>query len=126
MDKQMILLVEDDNTLRMLYDTLLRKHGYTVDTAADGIAGFKKAQSGGYKLVILDVMLPLMDGLSILSSLKSNPPELPNGPIIVMSNLANDKICHQAKTCGAVDYIVKSETTPIEVVERVKKILEGR
>jgi DNA-binding response OmpR family regulator len=123
MNNNKILLVEDDNLTRILYETMLRKNNFEVDSVENGLDGFKKAQNGGYALIILDVMLPGMDGLTILSNLRSNPPANSNGQIVISTNLANDKIFNQAKKYGITEFIVKSDCTPIEVVERVKTIL---
>jgi DNA-binding response OmpR family regulator len=125
MENHKILLVEDDNLTRILYQKMLESNSFEVDSVENGLDGLKLAQNGGYALIILDVMLPGMDGLTILSRLKDQPPTNPNGIIVVTSNLANEKIFSQATSFGVKEFIVKSDCTPIEVVERVKNILKA-
>ena len=66
---QKILLVDDDQFIREIYEELLKKAGYEVDTAVDGKEGYEKILNGGYNLILLDVMLPFLDGIGILDEL---------------------------------------------------------
>ncbi|MCH7541221.1 response regulator, partial [Patescibacteria group bacterium] len=74
---QRILVVEDDQFLRELYDELLREEGYEVDLAPDGEIGLAKIIKGGYELILLDIMLPKIDGLEILRRVKKQGTENP-------------------------------------------------
>src|SRR3990167_5866710 len=86
--RKRILVVEDERYLRELYVEILKEEGYEVDWAADGEEGYQAMYNGGYDLVLLDIILPKMDGLKILKKLKhETPPQKPNGVIIVLSNL---------------------------------------
>jgi len=118
-----ILLIEDDATTRQLYATILQNAGYRVETAVDGESGLKKAQGGGWALILLDVMLPKLDGLDVITALKKNPPAQANGPIMLMTNLAGDAIIQQGLTLGAHACITKADTTPQQLVAFVKKNL---
>lgn len=99
-----LLIVEDDQFLRDFYQELLSSEGYTVDVAEDGEKGWEKVHSGGWNLVLLDIMLPKKDGLQILTELKSQPAQSPNGPIIVLTNLGNDAVVTKAFQLGAAGF----------------------
>jgi len=87
-----LLIVEDDEFLRDFYQELLTSEGYTVDVAADGEVGWEKIHQGGWNLVLLDIMLPKMDGLHILQNLQAQPAQQKNGPIVVLTNLGHDTV----------------------------------
>ena len=118
-----ILVVEDDQFLRELYDELLREEGYEVDLASDGQEGLDKATAGGYNLVLLDIMLPKIDGLDVLRKLKAAPPKKPNGPTVLLTNLGQDSIIKEGFTLGASGYLIKSAMNPDQVLNEVKVFL---
>ncbi len=118
-----ILVVEDDQFLRELYDELLREEGYAVDLAADGQEGLDKASAGGYNLVLLDIMLPKVDGLEVLRQLKVSPPKQPNGPVVLLTNLGQDSIIKEGFSLGASGYLIKSAMNPDQVLNEVKVFL---
>ena len=119
--KKKILIIEDDLYTRELYEEVLTEAGFIVDSAANGEEGLVKAQRGGYNLILLDVMMPKIDGLGVLSSLKENPPKVENGPIILLTNLAHDPVITQALKLGAKTYLIKSDLNPDELVKRVRE-----
>ena len=121
MENKKILLVEDDQFTRELYEEVLKDAGFAVDTAVDGVDGLAKMTIGGYNLVLLDVMMPKMDGLDVLRSLMNNPPKVKNGPIVLLTNLTNDPVIDTAYGLNAKGHLVKSDITPGELVEHVKK-----
>src|SRR3989344_5115083 len=96
MEKKRILLVEDDQFTRELYEEVLKDAGFEVDTAVDGIDGLSKIKTGGYDLILLDVMMPKMDGLDVLRSLMNEPPKVKSGPIVLLTNLTNDPVIDTA------------------------------
>lgn len=124
MDKKRLLIVEDDGPTRALYKEVLEEAEYLVDAAADGKEGLEKAQAGGYALMILDIMLPKMDGLAIMAELKTHPPQKPNGKILILTNLEHDTVVKEGLKLGAIDYIVKSSINPGELVEKVNSYLK--
>ena len=121
MNKKKILLVEDDQFTRELYEEVLKDAGFAVDTAVDGVDGLSKMTVGGYNLILLDVMMPKMDGLDVLRELMNNPPKVKNGPIVLLTNLTNDPVIDTAYGLNAKGHLVKSDITPGELVEHVKK-----
>lgn len=120
---QKLLVVEDDQFLRDLYNELLTDEGYEVDLAEDGEVGAAKIQNGGYDLVLLDIMLPKIDGLEILRRLKGNPTKTPNGPIVLLTNLGQDSIIKEGFTLGASGYMIKSSMNPDQVLTEIKVFL---
>jgi DNA-binding response OmpR family regulator len=119
-----LLVVEDDQYLRELYIDILEDEGYDVDHAVDGEEGYTKMHAGGYDLVLLDIMLPKMDGLKILEKLqKETPPTTPNKAVIVLSNLGQENAIADAVTYGARGYMIKSDYTPDQVISKVKGYL---
>ena len=118
-----ILLVEDDKNARDLYQEILTGAGFEVETATDGEEGFNKIKAGGYSLILLDVMLPKMDGLAVLAGVKKEGPKSPNGPIVLLSNLAHDPVIKEALSLGAKDHITKSDVNPEQLIQKVKSLL---
>ncbi len=123
--KKRILIIEDDQDLRELYSEVLRDEGFEVFEAADGQAGLEKGKAGGYDLMLLDIMLPKIDGLQILKEVKGQA-SLSRIPIILLTNLGRESIIKEGFTLGAEGYIIKSEYTPDQIVAEVKKFLEAK
>lgn len=122
--KKRILVVEDDQLLRDLYVDILRQEGFDVDQAVDGQEGYTAMHKGGYDLVLLDIIMPHMDGLTVLSKLvKETPPIKPNKAVVILSNLGQDSAIAQAVSLGARSYLIKSDLTPDQVVAEVKRYL---
>lgn len=116
-----VLIVEDDQFIREMYTLILEKAGYSVTQAPDGQVGLTEAKKGGFACILLDLMMPQMDGLGFLTELQKNPPKTPNGPIIVLSNLAYNEAKDKALKLGASDFLVKADLDPKEVKETVEK-----
>lgn len=118
-----VLIVEDDQFIREMYALILKKEGFDVKETPDGAAGLTEAQDGGYDVILLDLMMPQMDGLTFLKRLQEQPPKKANGPIIVMSNLAYSEAKDDATKLGASEFLVKADLDPKEVVQLVKDTL---
>ena len=120
-----ILIIDDDPDLRDIYKETLGESGYDVDLATEGREGLFKIMEGGYDLILLDIMLPHIDGISILRKLKSETNLPYNGPIFVLSNLSQKEIIDEALNLGARGYIVKSDITPDQFLAKVSHILQN-
>lgn len=120
---QKILLIEDDPSSRAVYKEMFENAGFAVDTAGDGEEGLEKAKGGGYTAILLDIMLPTLDGLGLLAALKKEPPKEKNGPIILLTNLSHDPAIKEGIELGAKGHIAKSDYTPDELVKKVKDYL---
>ena len=118
-----ILVIEDDQFLRELYEELLKGEGYSVELAEDGEKGLSKFLEGGYSLVLLDIMLPKIDGLEILRKAKDSKPKKENGPVVLLTNLGQDSIIKEGFSLGVSGYLVKSAMNPDQVLKEVKVFL---
>lgn len=123
MAKQKILVVDDDQYIRDVYQEIFTGAGFEVTAAVDGEEGLVKVREGGYAIILLDVMMPKLDGLGFLTSLKENPPRKLNGPIILLTNLAHDPVINQALSLGAKGYLIKSNLNPDQLVAKVKRLV---
>lgn len=119
-----ILVVEDEPALRDLYVEILKQAGFNITSASDGQEAFDLMHTGGYDLVLLDIILPKIDGLSILEKLfNESKPVTPNKHIVVLSNLGQDEAISKALTLGAHGYLLKSDYTPGQIVDQVNHYL---
>lgn len=124
MAKAKLLLVEDDVTLVKMYERKFKSDGYEVDIAYDGIEGLNKATKEPHDLLVLDIMLPKMDGLALFKKLRSQP-ETFKTPVLLLTNFDQEDAVFECFKLGAVDYLIKSSVTPQEVVSRVERLLKG-
>jgi len=119
-----ILLVDDDLTLREMYNERLKAEGFVVETAKDGEEALSKAQDIKPNIILLDIMMPKINGLDVLKKLKQGA-ETKDIPVIVLTALIQDREKMESITRGADEYIVKSEMMPGDVIEKIKKLLEN-
>jgi CheY-like chemotaxis protein len=119
-----ILIVEDDPLMSRMYQKIFKFEGYDAEVAVDGQEGLDKVRSLKPTLVLLDIMMPKMNGLQVLEKLKADP-ETKEIPVVMLTNLAGQTDAENALTKGAVRYIVKSQQDPKGVVAIVKEILAG-
>ena len=121
--KKSVLVVEDDKDIRELYVMVLGQAGYDVVACPDGVAAMAEANKRAFDVVLLDLMMPNMSGLEFLRELKKHPPKGALGPIVVMSNLAYQDAKDEAIELGAVDFLVKAEMEPKQIVGKVEELL---
>jgi DNA-binding response OmpR family regulator len=117
-----ILLVDDDLTLREMYSERLKAEGFVVEMAQDGEEALSKATEMHPNIILLDIMMPKINGLDVLKKLREQE-ETKAIPVIVLTALIQDREKMESITRGADDYIVKSETMPGEVIQKVKDLL---
>lgn len=118
-----ILIVDDDPFILDMYVLKLKEGDYQIDTAANGKDALKKVNETKPDLLLLDVVLPGMDGFEVLAELKKNPPEHPL-KIILLTNLGQKEDVTRGMSLGADDYIIKAHFTPSEVVHKVEHLLQ--
>ena len=117
-----ILIVEDDKFVSELYEHQFTKQGFVVRVAGDGEAALNALGSENFNLVLLDIMIPKIDGLEVLKRMKANT-ATKEIPVVILSNLGQEELIKQALQTGAKAYIVKSLYTPTQVVAEVRSIL---
>jgi DNA-binding response OmpR family regulator len=118
-----ILIVEDDKFLRELITQKLVKEGYDALMAIDGEEGIKKIREGKPDLVLLDLILPGIDGFEVLSRMKEDE-NLAKIPVIILSNLGQREEVERGLKLGANDYMIKAHFTPREIIDKIKTILK--
>jgi two-component system response regulator ResD len=125
MDKQKrILVVEDEEYLRDIYVRVLEGTGkYEVGAAEDGEVALEKVRQGGFNLILLDVMLPKIDGFQVLNKMQEEGLDKKNGQIIVLTNLDQEAEIAQGASLGVRGYIIKSDYTPEKLVREVERIM---
>ncbi len=122
-NKKRIILLEDDADLRIVYSTILINEGYEVRIAPDGDLGMDLIRSSDWNLVLLDVMLPKIDGIEILKKIAKEG--LKKGKVVILTNLNNESVIEEVFRQGADGYITKSEVSPGSLVEEVKGYLNN-
>lgn len=123
-DMKKILVVEDDMYTRDLFVETLTTAGYVVTSAVDGLEGLKHIQEGGFDLILLDAMMPKMDGLTVLQKMKEIPSKQPNGPVVMSTNLAGDMVLNEALENGAKACFIKTDLNPDQLVSKVQEFLQ--
>jgi len=118
-----ILIVEDDRFLRELIAKKLSGENFDIIEAVDGEEGVKKIKEEKPDLVLLDLILPGIDGFEVLTQVKENP-STASIPVIILSNLGQREEVERGLKLGAVDYLIKAHFTPGEIVEKIKNILK--
>ena len=117
-----ILVAEDDRFLRKAAEMALKRRGYTVITAADGEEALRTAQSVLPDLILLDLIMPKLNGFDVLQALKKEALTA-YIPVIILSNLGQDRDVQQAMEAGAAAYLVKTDLSLQSLVERVEEAL---
>ncbi|MFZ6035668.1 MAG: response regulator [Patescibacteria group bacterium] len=121
-----ILIVEDDQFLRDLLMTKLTKEQFNVTAAIDGPAGLEKILKERPDIVLLDIIMPGMDGFEILKRIRSNSDmQIARTPVILLSNLGQEADVEKGRNLGANDYLIKSNFTIDEIIEKIQKTLSA-
>lgn len=118
-----ILLIEDEDFIRDLYKRQFEKAGFVVDGFAKGKEGLVASTQTMYDLLLLDIMLPDINGMEILKQVKQNP-VTKNLPVVMLTNLGQDSIIKEGFTLGAEGYLIKASFTPDQVVQEATNILD--
>ncbi len=122
MNNKHILVVDDSVDTRDLYQEVLQDAGFDVNTVIDGQEALLEVKKDIYDLILLDIMMPVFNGVEFLKQLKTvvitKPP-----CIVLLTNLAHEQVIHEALLLGAHSYLIKSELTPLSLVEHVKDVL---
>ena len=123
---KILLLIEEDKVLSTMYEKLLSNHGYTIETIDNGEDGLKVALRDRPALILLDIGLPKMDGMTLMHSLRQDAWGK-NVPIIILTNYdTNDEMLAGVLQDQPAYYLIKSNNPPETVVEKIKEILEPK
>ncbi len=120
-----ILIIEDDPFLSEMYAAKFTESGFETEVASDGKEGLAKIENFQSDLVLLDIVLPKMDGFEILKKIKEKE-ELKEVPIVLLTNLGQKNEVEKGLSLGADEYIIKAHFTPTAVVAKVKEILSKK
>ena len=117
-----ILIIDDDPFILDMYVLKFKQEGFQVETVSDSKAGLQKIKEYLPEVLLLDIVMPVMDGFDILQEIKKSN-LLPNSKVILLTNLGQKEDIDRGMGLGADDYIIKAHFTPTEVVNKVKKLL---
>ena len=120
-----ILFIDDDQELLAAFTELFEEQHIQVVTTIDGTTGIEKAKSDIFDLILIDQILPDMRGNDIIKVLK-NEDKTRNIPLVMFSNFDEAKLIHEAMQLGAVDYILKYQIEPPDLIEKIKKIIVAK
>lgn len=123
--KVLLLLVEDEEAIAQMYSDRFKLSGFNVAVAHEGQEAISKMAAEHPNIVLMDILMPGLSGTEAVEQAKANPATR-NIPIVMLTNYAESVDLQNALKLGAAGYIIKSETTPEQVVEKVEKILEPR
>lgn len=118
-----VLIIEDEEKLRNQYSKLLESVGYICITAPDGYQGLEKLSTNlnTIDLVLLDLVMPGVDGLEVLKSIKTNPEKYGDMPIVVLTSIVSGNIIKEAFVLGAISYLVKPDIDEKSLIREVDK-----
>ena len=119
-----VLIVEDDRYISKMYEFKLQLDGMEVQVAENGRIGVEKVKEFKPDIMLLDILMPELDGFEVLKIIKGDP-ETKDIPVLILSNLGQEDHIQKGMQLGAVGYIVKSQYTPAKVVEKIKSVLAG-
>jgi DNA-binding response OmpR family regulator len=126
MEKKRILVIEDEEMLLDSYSEILQSAGFEVLKANDGYKGLESLESNkdALSLVVLDLMMPGLDGLEVLRIVGESPDKYAKCPILVLTNMTSEKAIKEAFDIGATSYLIKTEMDAESLIKEVNKILK--
>lgn len=121
-DKAKVLVVEDEEILLTALKEELLTGGYEVDGAEDGVEGLEKVKTFKPDLILLDLLMPKMDGMEMLQKLKADS-ETRDVPVVILTNLSDYEKISEALSLGAMDYLVKANYKLEDLLDKVRTVL---
>lgn len=118
-----VLLADDEEDVKTVLKMFLETQGYTVCTAFDGLDALDQAKAEKPDIILLDIMMPVIDGFEVCKKLKADP-ELANIPVVMLSAASQGESVQRGLDAGAVDYVVKP-FEPEELAKQIEGILKG-
>jgi len=118
-----VLLAEDEQSLREMYEMKFQREGFETLSVDNGEPVLEMAKHDKPDIILLDIILPKVDGFSALKELKQET-KTKNIPVIMLTNLGQDEDIKKGKEFGADDYLVKANLTPAQVVDKIREVLK--
>jgi len=122
-NKTKVLIIEDDSYISDMYRIKFESENFETIVASNGIEGIKLLEKMVPDIILLDIVMPKIDGFSVLKEIKKNP-KLDKIPVILLTNLSQKENVERGFELGASSYIIKAHFTPSEVVEKIKEVLK--
>lgn len=122
MDKKTIILIDDEKSITDMYGEKIRQEGFNIFCANNGTDGARLISLYKPDLILLDIVMPQGDGFYVLNEIKKDN-ETKNIPVIVLTNLGNEKDKQEAFTLGAVEYMIKANNTPSKIIQKIKETI---
>ncbi len=119
-----ILLIEDDDFIRDLYASELTRNGFEVSACPNGEKGLEELKRDQFDLLLLDIMLPGINGLEVLKRVKQDP-KTKELKVILLTNLGNETVIEQGFGLGATGYLIKSAYNPDQIINEVKGFIDS-
>ncbi|MDO8668879.1 MAG: response regulator [Candidatus Buchananbacteria bacterium] len=119
-----VLLVEDDSMIVQMYKTRMESEGWEVFSTDRGSEAFKIAETEKPSIILLDVILPEMDGFAILKELKDSP-ATKSMPVLMLTNLGQESDQNKGKEMGVNGYFIKSQHTPADIITKIENLVSG-
>lgn len=123
--KQKVLIIEDDIYISEMYKIKFESEDFETIIMEDGIKGLKFLEKETVDIILLDIVMPQVDGFSILKTIKNNN-SIKNIPVVLLTNLSQKENIEKGFELGANSYIIKAQFTPSEVVVKIKEILKNK
>ncbi|MFA6042099.1 MAG: response regulator [Patescibacteria group bacterium] len=120
--KPTVVLIEDDPLIAEMYTAKFTKEGFDLHHAADGQAGLDLLKTVTPQVVLLDIIMPKLDGFQVLQALRKEP-KYATLPIIMLTNLGQEEDVQKGRQYGATDYFIKTNFTPAAIVDKVRAVL---
>ncbi len=124
MEEKKLLIIEDDTVLNEMYATKFAKEGYLVESAYEGLDGLSKITSFNPDVILLDIMMPTMNGFETLEVIKSQTSS--KCKIIIFTNIVDKDKLNKAIDMWADDYLIKADTTPKDALEKVETYFQAK
>jgi len=125
-EKKKLMIVEDEQDARTMFTDLLESEGYDVSSAVDGIDALAKAAAEKFDLILLDIVMPNMDGVEVLQKIKSDPAKYGTPIVVMLTNISGDAAVEKAMELGAAGYKLKIGTEPDALLKDVRDFLAGK
>lgn len=121
--KNTVALIEDDPLIAEMYTTKFTKEGFAIQHAADGAAGLELVKKLQPDIILLDIIMPKMDGFQVLQQLRATA-DFKHTPVVMLTNLGQEEDVQKGREFGATDYFIKTNFTPAAIVDKVRALLK--